>query len=264
MLNQSFGVNVNMLKKICFLADKSNKKAQELKKKLSLKYNEIPYQEAEAIVAIGGDGFMLEVIHQNFDIPIYGINLGSIGFLMNLFQEKEDLLSKINNSQEIIFNPLKIKAETVDGQKLEKLAFNEFSLLRASHQAAQIKISVEKKVKIEKLICDGLIISTPAGSTAYNLSAHGPILPLGCKLIALTPIAAFRPRHWRGAILPQDAVINLEVLDNKKRPVNASADNFEIKNLLKAEISIMKKIKTKILFDPEHNLEERILTEQFL
>jgi NAD+ kinase len=221
--------------------------------------------EAAVIVALGGDGFMLETLHRfrARRVPIYGMNRGSVGFLMNTYRES-DLPARLARAQPVVLHPLKMRARTADGGLSEALAMNEVSLLRQTRQAAKLRIRVDGKVRLDELICDGILISTPAGSTAYNLSAHGPIIPLGAGINALTPISAFRPRRWRGALLPQAATVLFEILEADKRPVSAVADYTEVRDVIEVEVREDRNTDLELLFDPEHNLEERIIAEQFL
>lgn len=248
---------------ICFLASPADE-AQAALRELTQWYSNKPVDEADVIVALGGDGFMLEVLHQNRsqNIPVYGIHCGSVGFLMNeLLLEK--LPDRIENSHKVTLHPLVMEAET-DGKKHHKaLAFNEVSLLRQSRQAAKLQITINGVVRMGELICDGVLVSTPAGSTAYNLSAHGPIVPIESDLLALTPISAFRPRRWRGALLPNTDQITLKVLETDKRPVSAVADFTEIRDVTQVTIYQDKNQAGTILFDEDHHLNERILREQF-
>ena len=244
--------------------------AQAKKALLIKKYNFVDQEnfkkgEVDLIVALGGDGLMLHLLHDYGDhqIPIYGINHGTIGFLMNSFHE-QDLLAAIENACETVLYPLKMRAADQEGKIHEYLAINEVSLLRQSNQAAKIKIEVNGKTRIENLAADGVLVSTPAGSTAYNLSVQGPIIPFGAEVIALTPISPFRPRKWRGALLPCSTKIKLTILENNHRPVSATADYNEVRNVDWVEISEDRTEKFRILFDPKHSLEERIIREQFL
>jgi NAD+ kinase len=220
--------------------------------------------KADVVVALGGDGLMLQTMHKVMPtgLPIYGMNRGSVGFLMNDFSEKI-LLERLNDAEETTIRPLKMTAITHDGKKHQAIAFNEVSLLRQRSQAAKLKITVDDQTRLDELICDGLLVATPVGSTAYNLSAHGPILPIGSPLLALTPISAFRPRRWRGAILPHNAKVKLTILESEKRPVAAVADHLEVRNVASVEIAEDKKRSVKMLFDPGHSLAERVLNEQF-
>ena len=249
--------------KIGFVASTATS-AQEAMLSLRKLYGETTLDEANVIVALGGDGFMIETLHRfiNRNLPIYGMNRGSVGFLMNGY-ENEDLPSRLNAAQTTVLHPLLMRAECADGSLVEGLAINEVSLIRESRYAANIRISVDSRIRLEELICDGVMISTPAGSTAYNLSAHGPILPIGSRLLALTPICAFRPRRWRGALIPETSRVDLDILDPDKRPVSASADYTEARNVVRVSITQERGQSLRLLFDPEHDLEERILTEQF-
>ncbi|KGJ10437.1 NAD kinase (plasmid) [Paracoccus versutus] len=230
---------------------------------LSARYGHVPIREAEVIVALGGDGLMLSVMHQNRGLPVYGMNRGTVGFLMNPYSE-DDLPGRIRAAEETVVNPLAMTAGTTDGHEHCALAINEVSMLRAGPQAARLRISVNGRVRLEELICDGMLLSTPAGSTAYNYSANGPILPLGSDVLALTAIAPFRPRRWRGAILPKSATVRIDVLDPDKRPVMADADSRGVDSVLWVEIRSENTIRHHLLFDPGHGLEERLIREQFV
>jgi len=228
-------------------------------------YPHVTPDRASVIVALGGDGFMLETLHRfrALHLPIYGMNRGSIGFLMNRYRTA-DLPARLDRAESVVLHPLRMRARAADGSETDALAINEVSLLRQSRQAAKLKIQVDGKIRLNQLICDGILISTPAGSTAYNLSAHGPILPLGAGINALTPISAFRPRRWRGALLPQAAHVRFEILEAGKRPVSAVADFTEVRDVIEVEVHQDRETGLELLFDPEHNLEERIIAEQFL
>jgi len=232
---------------------------------LRSRYRDVSPDEADIIVALGGDGFMLETLHGSIDrgVPIYGMNCGTVGFLMNQFSDA-DLPGRLTAAERVNLHPLRMKARCVDGRSVGALAINEVSLLRESRQAAVLKISVDGVVRIEEMVCDGVLVATPAGSTAYNLSAHGSIVPIGAPLLALTPISAFRPRHWRGALLPNSAEVEIEVLDPEKRPVSATADYTEVRNVARVQVREDRSVSLTLLFDPEHNLEKRIIQEQFL
>ena len=221
-------------------------------------------ENADIIVALGGDGFMLQSQHRfmNSDIPIYGMNKGTVGFLMNEFIV-ENLPERLESAIQSRIHPLKMKAEDGEGNVHQALAINEVSLFRQSHQAAKLKIIIDGKTRLEQLACDGVMVATPQGSTAYNLSAHGPILPLNAPLLALTPVSPFRPRNWKGALLPNTALVRIEVIAAHKRPVNAVADNTEIKSIISVEIKEDRQSHGILLFDPEHTWDERILAEQF-
>lgn len=219
---------------------------------------------ADVIVALGGDGFMLQTLHDYLgkDKPIYGLNFGSIGFLMNEADDG-DLEKRIADAERAQVHPLRMKATTASGAH-EALAFNEVSLLRQTRQTAKIRIVVDGKARIAELACDGVLISTPAGSTAYNLSAHGPILPIDAALLALTPISAFRPRRWRGALLSHRAKVRFEILESAKRPVSAVADDHEVRDVTSVDVAEDRSISMTMLFDAGHSLDERILAEQFV
>ena len=228
-------------------------------------YPHVAPEDADVIVALGGDGFMLTIAHRFMrqKKPIYGMNLGTIGFLMNEYRPN-GLSDRLARAEAITLRPLQMVATTTDGTEHSALAINEVSLLRAGRYAAKIRISIDGIVRLEELTCDGVLIATPAGSTAYNLSAYGPILPLGAGMLALTPISAFRPRRWRGALLPQNAVVTFDVIDANIRPVNAVADFTEVRDVARVVVRESNEVEPVFLFDPEHNLEERILKEQFI
>jgi NAD+ kinase len=232
---------------------------------LRARHEDVGDKAADIIIALGGDGFMLQTLHQFLGSkkPIYGMNLGSVGFLMNEYRD-EGLLERLAAAEPAHVHPLRMKATTTAGQAINVLAFNEVSLLRETRQAAKIRISVDDRVRISELICDGVLISTPAGSTAYNLSAHGPILPIDAALLALTPISAFRPRRWHGALLPHRARTRFEILDPVKRPVSAVADDREVRNVAQVDVAEDRSISMTMLFDAGHSLDERILAEQFV
>lgn len=228
-------------------------------------HGQVPVAGADVVVALGGDGFMLQTLHETerMDIPVYGMNCGTIGFLMNGYS-LEHLRERLEAAEEAVINPLAMRALTTSGEEVEGLAINEVSLLRAGPQAAKLRISIDGKVRMEELVCDGALVATPAGSTAYNNSAHGPILPIGSEVLALTAVAAFRPRRWRGAILPRRAVVRFDVLESDKRPVMADADSRSVPGVLSVEIRSEPGIRHRILFDPGHGLEERLIGEQFV
>ena len=238
--------------------------AMEASMKLQKKYGSYPLSEADVIVALGGDGFMLRSLHdtKELSLPVYGMNFGTIGFLMNDFSENS-LLERLNLAEETLINPLTMTAHCIDGTIKSALAINEVSLIRSSSQAAKLRISIDGKERMKELVCDGALVSTPAGSTAYNYSAHGPILPIDADILALTAMAAYRPRRWRGAVLSSKAKILFETLDYDKRPVSAVADSVEVENVLKVVIQSNKQINHRLLFDPGHGLEERLISEQF-
>jgi NAD+ kinase len=238
--------------------------AQKAHTRLIELYGSVPTSGADVIVALGGDGFMLETLHKHMHdrVPIYGMNRGSVGFMMNEYRER-DLKQRLALAEEARIHPLAMTAIDIDGHTHESLAINEVSLFRQTHQAAKLQINVDGRVRLAELICDGLLVATPAGSTAYNLSAHGPILPIDAHLLALTPISPFRPRRWRGALLPSEARIEIAVLEADKRPVSAVADNAETRSVLKVQVAEAREIELYMLFDRGHSLDERILSEQF-
>ncbi|MBA69721.1 MAG: NAD kinase [Rhizobiales bacterium] len=227
-------------------------------------YGNVRREEADVIVALGGDGFMLQTLHDEMDSGryVYGMNRGSVGFLMNDYSDI-DLTGRIDAAVENIVRPLEMKTIAADGGVSTALAINEVSLFRQSYQAAKLRISIDGKTRLEELVCDGVMVATPAGSTAYNLSAHGPILPLEAPLLALTPVSAFRPRRWRGALLPNKVAVSIEVLEPEKRPVNAVADHTEVKSVLRVDVAASADSLARILTDASHSLNERILAEQF-
>ncbi|MFT7105891.1 MAG: NAD+ kinase [Yoonia sp.] len=238
--------------------------AQTALRELSAAHGNVPQAEADVIVALGGDGFMLQTLHatQGFDVPVYGMNRGTVGFLMNEFHE-DDLAVRLDEAEEEVINPLTMTALTVDGVMHDALAINEVSLLRAGPQAAKLRITVDGKLRMNELVCDGALLATPAGSTAYNYSAHGPILPIGSDVLALTAMSAFRPRRWRGALLQKSAVVRFDVIDPQKRPVMADADGSSVRDVVSVEIRSEPAVRHRILFDPGHGLEERLIREQF-
>ena len=249
--------------KICFLASNEPtviRASDSLKKR----YGNYSLDEAEVIVALGGDGFMLGTLHDTMSrgLPVYGMNFGTVGFLMNEFSD-EGLTQRLSLAEETIINPLSMTANCLDGSTQTALAINEVSLLRSSSQAAKLRISIDGKERMEELVCDGALVSTPAGSTAYNYSSHGPILPINADILALTAMAAYRPRRWRGAVLHSEATILFETLETEKRPVSAVADSFEVENVISVVIKSNKEIRHRLLFDPGHGLEERLISEQF-
>jgi NAD+ kinase len=249
--------------RICFLASPAPM-AQEARSRLVVRYGEVAAEEAEVLVALGGDGFMLETLHQTLgrSRPVYGMNCGSVGFLMNSYAE-DDLPGRLARAQEAVLHPLHMHATTRDGRAHEALALNEVSLLRQLRQAAKIRILVDGRIRLAELICDGVLVSTPAGSTAYNLSAHGPIVPLSANLLPLTPISAFRPRRWRGALLPSTAQVLFEVMEPEKRPVAAVADFTEVRDVISVSVREDRGLSALVLFDPDQGLSERIIVEQF-
>ncbi|MBC7154215.1 MAG: NAD kinase [Rhodobacteraceae bacterium] len=251
-------------RRIAFFAS-TGESAQNALASLVALYGNTPATEAEVIVALGGDGFMLQTLHgtQALDLPVYGMNCGTVGFLMNEFGI-DGLLERLAAAEETVINPLRMRAMDPDGTLHEALAINEVSLLRAGPQAAKLRISVDGRERMAELVCDGALLSTPAGSTAYNYSAHGPILPIGSDVLALTAMAAFRPRRWRGALLPKTALVRFDVIEADKRPVMADADSRAVRRVLWVEIRSAADIAHRILFDPGHGLEERLTREQFI
>jgi NAD+ kinase len=249
--------------RIAFVAAPTDE-ARAAQAELKSRYGDAPIEEATVIVALGGDGFMLRTLHRHIarGLPVYGMKLGTIGFLMN-HHHADDLPQRLARAQETPLRPLVTEVVSESGSTVTALAFNEVSLLRQTKQIAHLRVSLNGSVKIEELMCDGIIVSTPAGSTAYNFSAHGPILPLGSQLLAMTPISAFRPRRWRGAIIPAVTDIKIDILDPYKRPVSATADSNEVRDVVEVRIRESREQTMTLLFDPEHNLEERILNEQF-
>jgi len=241
-----------------------NSDACEAAAKLVALYGQSPVEQADVVVALGGDGFMLQAIHENMDSgrSIYGMNRGTVGFLMNEYCET-DLHERIAAATAETIRPLVMDATTADGQTISSRAINEVSLFRQSAQAAKIRISIDGKVRLDELICDGAMLATPAGSTAYNLSAHGPILPLDAPLLALTPVSPFRPRRWRGALIPNRSIVKFEILEGDKRPVNAVADHTEVKSVATVSVRESRNSTVTLLYDSSHSWDERILTEQF-
>ena len=241
--------------------------AREAEAILREQHEFVALDQADAVIVLGGDGHMLQVLHQLLenrrDIPAYGMNRGTIGFLMNGWQSGE-LLNRLERAKSFSVKPLTTTVTTVSGQSFTLPAINEVSLLRETRQAAKIEISVNGRPVIPELICDGILVSTPAGSTAYNLSANGPILPLDSSLLALTPISPFRPRRWKGAILPDRYVVKLTILESGKRPVSAVADQREIRDIASVEVALDRARALTLLFDPEHALDDRIAMEQFV
>jgi len=252
------------IEKLAFVAS-DHPDALAARERLVKRYGDAPVDGADAIVALGGDGLMLQTLHNHLanGTPIYGMHRGSVGFLMNEYNE-DDLPERISDANISVIHPLRMSARSAGGERHEALAINEVSLFRASYQAAKLSISVDGKRRMDELICDGVLVATPAGSTAYNLSAHGPIIPINAQLLALTPISPFRPRRWRGALLSNEARVKVEVLEPDKRPVNAVADHKEFRSVTEVEISEDSSIRLHMMFDSDHNLDERILAEQFV
>lgn len=251
------------VEKIAFIASEAEEAAAALAT-LTSRYGNADPIDADVIVALGGDGLMLQTIHRflNSGIPIYGMNRGSVGFLMNEYAVF-GLAQLLDNAEITKVFPLRMTVIDSDGEEHTALAFNEVSLLRNSYQAAKLRISIDGKQRLDELICDGLLVSTPAGSTAYNYSAHGPILPIDSPLLALTPISAFRPRRWRGALLPRNAKIRIEVLETVKRPVNTVADHTQFNDIVDVYVEADMSQSVDMLFNEGHSLEERVLREQF-
>ena len=255
--------NISMAQRIAFTASRADV-AQTARAALVTRYGNVEMEVAEVIVALGGDGFMLQTLHatQQLDAPVYGMNRGTIGFLMNAYSES-DLPERLAAAEEAKINPLSMTAVCADGSETKALAINEVSLLRSGPQAAKLKITIDGRLRMAELVCDGALVSTPAGSTAYNYSAHGPILPIGSEVLALTAMSAFRPRRWRGALLPQNATVRFDVLEPEKRPVMAEADAQAVEAVISVEIRSEPSVVHRILFDPGHGLEERLISEQF-
>ena len=249
--------------KIAFVAS-STPEAQEAEAALRAHYSSADPDEADVVVALGGDGLMLQTLHRFMGTgkPIYGMNKGSVGFLMNEFHDK-DLMTRLARAERSVVHPLLMEAVDVKGTKHTARAINEVSMLRQTYQAAKLKISVDRKVQMAELIADGVLIATPTGSTAYNLSVNGPILPLNASLLALTPISAFRPRRWHGALLPDHACITIDVIEPDRRPVSAVADHTEFRDIAQVDVSMDRTIDLVMLHDPDHGLDQRILREQF-
>lgn len=249
--------------RFAFVASETNV-AQQARRKLIDRYGDAEPEASDVIVALGGDGFMLRTLHRHMALnkPVYGMKLGTVGFLMNQFRV-DGLIERLARAQSTVLKPLVMEAVGESGSTATSLAFNEVSLLRQTKQAAHIRVSLNGVVKIDELMCDGVLVSTTAGSTAYNLSAHGPILPLGADVLALTPISPFRPRRWRGAILRAGTEVKFEVLDPYKRPVSATADSNEVRDVVEISVRESRDQTVVLMFDPEHNLEDRILNEQF-
>ncbi|WP_099913000.1 NAD kinase [Puniceibacterium antarcticum] len=239
--------------------------AQAARESLTRQYGDHAEDGADVIVALGGDGFMLHTLHrtQKLGLPVYGMNRGTVGFLMNEYSDY-GLTERLEAAEETVINPLSMNAVTMDGTVHRELAINEVSLLRAGPQAARLRISVDGRLRMAELVCDGALVSTPAGSTAYNYSAHGAILPIGSDVLALTAMSAFRPRRWRGALLPNTAEVRFEVLDPAKRPVMAEADARSVRDVVQVDIRSEPSIEHRVMFDPGHGLEERLLQEQFV
>lgn len=250
--------------KIAFSASEAPN-AQSARAALAKRYGDTPEAEADIIVALGGDGYMLQTLHrtQELPAPVYGMNRGTVGFLMNEYSE-DNLMERLKEAETADINPLSMTATDTKGRVHKALAINEVSVLRMGPQAAKLQIRVDGKLRLEELVCDGALVATPAGSTAYNYSAHGPILPIRSDVLALTAIAPFRPRRWRGALLPKEATVEFVVSDPEKRPVMADADSRSVEHIASVEIRSEPEISHRLLFDPGHGLEERLIREQFL
>ena len=243
--------------------------AQKALQELVTRYGQTSWEEAEVVVVLGGDGFMLKILHrvlhatQKTDVQVFGLNFGTVGFLMNTYHKERDLIQRVKQAQQVIVHPLFMRATCLDQQVKEAFAINEISLCRQTRQTARIGITVNGVVRMKELIGDGVLVATPAGSSAYNFSVYGPIIPLGSNVLAITPIGAFRPRRWRGALVPHSVRIRLDVHESTTRCVSATADFTEVHNVLSTEILETQSFSLKLLFDPENTLEERILKEQF-
>ena len=249
--------------RVAFVASETDQ-ANDGLKAFTARYGQHAPADSDIIVALGGDGFMLETLHKYLDLgkPIFGMHCGTIGFLMNEYREN-DMMERLKCSEQVTLYPLRMRARTHDGSVTEALAINEVSMLRQTRQAAKIRIFIDDRERMEELSCDGALVCTPAGSSAYNLSVYGPVLPLDSNVLALTPISAFRPRRWRGAILPHTATVRFEMLEVDKRPVSAVADRDEVRDVVEVVVREDRDTKIKLLFDREHNLQERIIAEQF-
>jgi len=247
-----------------FFAASDAPEAQTALRELTKQYGNAK-SDADVVVALGGDGFMLQTLHKHArkGVPIFGMNRGSVGFLMNEYSANQ-LIERLDITHAQAIRPLRMKAKTAKGKTQVALAFNEVSLLRETRQAAKLRITIDGRVRLDELICDGALLSTAAGSTAYNLSAHGPILPIDAPLLALTPISAFRPRRWRGALLPRRCEVVFEILEADKRPVSAVADHTEVREVVSVTVAEDSGMSVTMLFDPDRSLEERILAEQFV
>ena len=266
LMQDAIGRNVSdtKRKKLAFVAS-PDAAAEAARDALHARYEGVSVEDADVIVALGGDGLMLSSLHGFMDQgkPIFGMHHGSVGFLMNKFSE-DGLAERVADAKMTLLHPLEMTAKDADGNSHSALAINEVSLLRMTAQAAKLQIAIDGKTRMEELICDGALLATPAGSTAYNLSAHGPILPIDAQLLALTPISAFRPRRWRGALLPENATVTFTALETEKRPISAVADHSEFRNVIEVSVRQSKAHNLLMLFDKDHGLDERILAEQFL
>ena len=257
----------NEFQKLALIASETPR-AQDAYRALMEQHDWVPLDQADAVVVLGGDGFMLQTLHGMLDshrlIPAYGMNLGTVGFLMNRYRSGINLTKRLNKARGVAIAPLRMHAVTQTGDTVDWRAINEVSLLRETRQTAKIEVSVDDRVRIEELVCDGVLLATPAGSTAYNLSANGPILPLDSQTLALTPISAFRPRRWNGAILPDRSRVKFRILEPEKRPVSAVADQRELRDIAEVSLEIARENALTLLFDPGHTLDERIVAEQFV
>ncbi len=249
--------------RVAFLASDASL-AKGARDRLAARYGEVQLEDADVVVALGGDGFMLQTLHflEGQGLPVYGMNRGTVGFLMNAYREGE-LRERLGSAEHAIINPLRMRAAPRGGGPEEALAINEVSLLRMGPQAAKLRVSVDGKVRMEELVCDGCLVATPAGSTAYNYSAHGPVLPIGAQALALTAIAPFRPRRWRGALLPKEVTVRFDVIEADKRPVRADADSRPVQDVAWVEVASEPAVRHHLLFDPGHGLDERLIREQF-
>ena len=241
-----------------------NKKAKIASTKLIKHYGQVDLSEAEIIVAVGGDGAMLNALRESIssNLPVFGLNRGNIGFLMNNFSEF-DLIKRLEKAKEIIVHPLEMLVSDIENNEYKEMAVNEVSIFRSSHQSAMISIKIDETVRLNELTCDGIMVATPVGSTAYNLSAHGPIIPIDSEILALTPISPFRPRSWRGALIKNKSIIEFEINNPKLRPVSASADSREVKNVTKVKVYQRNDVNLRIMYDQSNSMEDRYLREQF-
>jgi NAD+ kinase len=241
-----------------------NKKAKIASTKLIKHYGQVELSEAEIIVAVGGDGAMLNALRESIssNLPVFGLNRGNIGFLMNNFSEF-DLIRRLEKAKEIIVHPLEMLVSDIENNEYREMAVNEVSIFRSSHQSAMISIKIDETVRLNELTCDGIMVATPVGSTAYNLSAHGPIIPIDSEILALTPISPFRPRSWRGALIKNKSIIEFDINNPKLRPVSASADSREVKNVTKVKVYQRNDVNLRIMYDQSNSMEDRYLREQF-
>ncbi|MGQ2941813.1 MAG: NAD kinase [Blastomonas fulva] len=258
----------SVLERKIALAVSPTERARKASREVQAAHEWVALDEADIVVVMGGDGFMLQTLHQMLErgkiVPVYGLNLGTVGFLMNLWRSGDSIVRRLEQAQSYEVLPLSMTATTMAGERVTYPAINEVSLLRETRQTAKIEVSVNNAVRISELVCDGVLVATPAGSTAYNLSANGPILPLGCGMLALTPISPFRPRRWKGALLPDSSRISLRVLEPSKRPVSAVADQREVRDIRDIQIAIDPNRRLSLMFDPGHSLDDRISAEQFI